>query len=49
MLVLKIKNRLKSIINSSDQSNFIYDFLLAFDLPQFTIERLKKNKSQNQI
>ena len=48
MSVLKIKNRLKSIIGSSDKSNFIYDFIIAFDQSVLTIQRLKKNKSQNQ-
>lgn len=48
MSVLKIKNRLKSIISSSDKSNFIYDFIIAFDQSVLTIQRLKKNKSQNQ-
>ena len=48
MSVLKIKNRLKSIICSSDKSNFIYDFIIAFDQSVLTIQRLKKNKSQNQ-
>ena len=45
---LLIQDKVKSLLSSSDKSNFIYDFLLAFDHPQFTIERLKKNKSQNQ-
>lgn len=48
MSVLKIQNRLKSIISASDKSNFIYDFILAFDQSALNIQRLKKNKSQNQ-
>lgn len=45
---LSIQDKVKSLLSSSDKSNFVYDFLLAFDHPKSTIERLKKNKSQNQ-
>lgn len=45
---LLIQDKVKSLLSSSDKSNFVYDFLLAFDHPKSTIERRKKNKSQNQ-
>jgi hypothetical protein len=36
-----IEKNLKKIIENIDTTNFIYDFLLAFDYPKSTIKRLK--------
>ena len=44
-----IESRIKKLSNKIDKENFIYDFLLAFDLPKTSINRLKKgdyNKSK---
>lgn len=38
----KIENNLKKLSENIDQINFIYDFLLAYDQPKATINRLKK-------
>lgn len=38
----KIETNLKNISAKIDKENFIYDFLLAFDLPKSSINRLKK-------
>ena len=51
MSLSKIENNLKKLITNFDKENFIYDFLLAFDQPKSSINRLKKgdyNKSKQE-
>ena len=50
MSLNKIEDNLKNLTSKVDSENFIYDFLLAYDQPKSTINRLKKgdyNKSKN--
>ncbi len=46
----KLEKEIEKITKNLDKSEFIYDFLLAYDFPKATITRLKKgdyNKSKN--
>ena len=50
MLIEKIEDNLKEILKKIKKENFIYDFLVAYDLPKATISRLQKgdyNLSKN--
>ena len=42
MLIEKIENNLKKIEKNFNREDFIYDFLLSYDQPKSTINRLKK-------
>ena len=51
MSLNKIENNLKKLVSSIDKETFIYDFLLAFEQPKSSINRLKKgdyNKSKQE-
>ena len=50
----KLEDNLKNITKNLDKENFLYNFLLAFDQPKATINRLKKgdlnqSKTDNEI
>ena len=57
MNITQIDNNLQTLIKSFKSSTFIYDFLLAFDLPKASIKRstvfithlLKTNEKPNKI
>ena len=42
MNIEKLEDDIKSLVSGIDEDNFIYDFLLAYELPQASITRLKK-------
>ena len=37
--IRQIENNVKDAVEKSDETNFIYDFLLAYGLPKATIKR----------
>lgn len=37
--IRQIENNVKAVVENSDETNFIYDFLLAYGLPKATIKR----------
>ena len=42
MNITQIENNLSKLINNFDKNTFIYDLLLAYNLPKATITRLQK-------
>ncbi len=50
MTLTQIENNVERLLNTFNQEEFVYDFLLAFDTPKSVIQRLKKgalNLSKN--
>ena len=47
MSTLQIEDKIKDIIEKSDEANFIFDFLGVYDFPKSTIAKLKKEPGKN--
>ena len=45
MILKELENNLRKIIENLNQDTFIYDLLLAYNLPKATVTRLQKGSA----